>query len=40
MLQNLSGILFKLKENVANFVYDINAINHYLNYGIQLFQVR
>jgi len=40
MLQTLSVILFALKENVINLVYNINAIDHCLRHGIQLFQVR
>jgi len=40
MLESLSVILFKSKENVANFVCDLNAIDHCLSHGIQLFKVR
>jgi len=40
MLENLSVISFALKENVANFVYDINAIDYCLSHRVQLLQVR
>jgi len=30
-------MLFALKENVANLVYNINTIDQCLNYEIQLF---
>jgi len=40
MLQNQSVILFALEENVTNFVYDINAIDHCLSHRIQLYHVR
>jgi len=40
MLQNKSVMLFTFKNNVANFVYDINAIDHCLSRRIELFQVR
>jgi len=36
----ITSMSFALKENVVNFVYNINAINHCLSHGIQLFQVR
>ena len=33
-------MLFTLTENVANFAYEINAIDHRLSWIIESFQVR
>ena len=40
MLQDWSVMLFASKKNVADFVYNVNAIDHCLSCRIELFHVR
>jgi len=40
MLQIDQSYYLRRKKNVADFVYDVNAIDHCLSYRIKLLQVR
>ena len=40
MLQDWSVMLFASKKNVADFIYNVNAIDHCLSCRIELFHVR